>query len=153
YLRKQDTNKAAQMFDEAERLNKAATNNEGLNEVNRQRGILFRNTSEYDKAKAQFQLAYDTSRVMGNEAQQITSLIELSYLASRRGLFSEAENYAQQAVSFAQQKQLENLAAGGLLELGNSFTAKGDYEKAESYYSQAIQFARANKDACAKRWA
>jgi tetratricopeptide (TPR) repeat protein/predicted Ser/Thr protein kinase len=115
YLRKQDTNNAAQMFDEAERLNKAATNNEGLNEVNRQRGVLFRNKSEYDKAKTQFQLALDTSRVMGNEAQQITSLIELSYLASRRGLFSEAENYAQQAVSFAQQKQLENLTAGGLL--------------------------------------
>jgi tetratricopeptide (TPR) repeat protein/predicted Ser/Thr protein kinase len=145
YLRKQDTNNAAQMFDEAERLNKAATNNEGLNEVNRQRGVLFRNKSEYDKAKTQFQLALDTSRVMGNEAQQITSLIELSYLASRRGLFSEAENYAQQAVSFAQQKQLENLTAGGLLELGNAFMAKGDQEKAESYYNQAIQFARANK--------
>lgn len=145
YLRKQDTNNAAQMFDEAERLNKAASNNEGLNEVNRQRGILFRNKSEYDRAKDQFQLAFDASRVMGNEAQQITALIDLSYLASRRGLYSEAENYAQQAVNFAQQKQLENLTAGGLLELGNAFIAKGDLEKAESYYKQAIQFASANK--------
>jgi serine/threonine protein kinase len=145
YLRKQDTNNAGRMFDEAERLNKAASNNEGLNEVNRQRGILFRNQSEYDKARTQFQLALDASRVMGNEAQQITALIDLSFLASRRGLFSEAENYARQAVSFAQQKQLENLTASGLLELGNSFTAKGDYPKAESYYNQAIQFARANK--------
>jgi serine/threonine protein kinase len=145
YLRKQDTNNAARMLDEAERLNKAATNNEGLNEVTRQRGILYRNNSEYDKAKAQFQSALDASRAMGNEAQQITALIDLSFLASRRGLFSEAENYAQQAVDFAQQKQLENLTASGLLELGNSFTAKGDYEKAEYYYNQAIQFARANK--------
>ena len=145
YLRKQDTDNAGRMFDEAERLNKAASNNEGLNEVNRQRGILFRNKSEYDKAKTQFQLALDAARVMGNEAQQITALIDLSFLASRRGLYSEAENYAQQAVSFAQQKQLENLTASGLLELGNSFTAKGDYEKAESYYHQAINFARANK--------
>jgi serine/threonine protein kinase/Tfp pilus assembly protein PilF len=145
YLRKQETDHASRMFDEAERLNKAASNNEGLNEVNRQRGILFRNKSEYDKAKTQFQLALDAARVMGNEAQQITALIDLSFLASRRGLFSEAENYAQQAVSFAQQKQLENLTASGLLELGNSFTAKGDYEKAESYYNQAINFARANK--------
>lgn len=145
YLRKQDTNNAARMFDEAERLNKASSNNEGLNEVNRQRGILFRNKSEYDQAKTQFQLALDASRVMGNEAQQITALIDLSFLASRRGQFAEAENYAQQAVTFAQQKQLENLTSSGLLELGNSFTAKGDFEKAESYYSQAIQFARANK--------
>jgi tetratricopeptide (TPR) repeat protein len=133
------------MFDEAERLYKAGSNNEGLNEVNRQRGVMFRNNGEYDKAKAQFQLSLDASRVMGNEAQQITSLIELSYLASRRGLSSEAENFAQQAVSFAQQKQLENLTASGLLELGNTFLAKGDSGKAESYFNQAIQIARANK--------
>ncbi len=118
YLRKQDTNNAALMFDEAERLNKAATNNEGLNEVNRQRGILFRNQSDYDRAKTQFQLALDASRAMGNEAQQITALIDLSYLASRRGQISEAENYAQQAVSFAQQKQLENLTARRLAGTG-----------------------------------
>src|SRR6185295_10610504 len=80
-----------------------------------------------------------------NEAQQITALIDLSYLHSQRGLFTEAENYATQAVNFAQQKQLENLAAGGLLELGNSFSSKGNDERAEFYFKQAIQFARANK--------
>jgi tetratricopeptide (TPR) repeat protein len=60
-------------------------------------------------------------------------------------LMAEAENYAKQAVSFAQQKQLENLTAGALLELGNTFSGKGDLEKAESYFLQAIQIARANK--------
>ena len=145
YLRKQDKDNAIRMFDEAERLYKAGSNNEGLNEVTRQRGVLFRNNAEYEKAKAQFQSALDASRVMGNEAQQITALMELSYLASRRGLFSEAENYAQQAVSFAQQRQLENLTAGALLELGNTFLAKGDYVKAESYFNRAIQIARSNK--------
>jgi tetratricopeptide (TPR) repeat protein/predicted Ser/Thr protein kinase len=143
--RKNDVNNATKMFDEAERLYKAATNNEGLNEVSRQRGILYRNNGEYERAKAQFQASLDAARVMGNEAQQIISLIDLSYLASKRGQFSDAENYAQQAASFAQQKQLENLTASGLLELGNAFSAKGDYEKAESYFNQAVQFARANK--------
>jgi tetratricopeptide (TPR) repeat protein len=145
YNRKADTKNANAMFDQAERLYQAGTNNEGLNEVLRQRGILFRNNGEYEKAKSQIQKALDASRAMGNEAQQITALIELSFLASRRGLFSEAESYAQQAVSFAQQKKLENLTAGGLLELGNAFLAKGDFAKAEQYFSQAIQFARANK--------
>jgi tetratricopeptide (TPR) repeat protein len=106
---------------------------------------LFRNNGDYENAKTQFQLSLDASRSMGYEAQQITALIELSYLASKRGLFSEAENFAQQAVSFATQKQLENLTASGLLELGNSFMAKGNYQKAESYFSLAIQFARTNK--------
>jgi tetratricopeptide (TPR) repeat protein len=145
YLRKQDKDNAIRMFDQAERLYQAGSNDEGSNEVNRQRGILFRNNAEYDKAKALFQSTLNASRAMGNEAQQITALIDLSYLASRRGLSSEAENYAQQAVSFAQQKQLENLTAGGLLELGNTLLAKGDYAKAESYFNQAIQIARVNK--------
>jgi serine/threonine protein kinase len=145
YNRKGDTKNATAMFDEAERLYLAGSNNEGLNEVFRQRGILFRDAGNYDGAGTQFQQALETSRAIGSEAQQITALIDLSYLASLRGLFSEAENYAQQAVTFAQQKQLENLTAGGLLELGNAFSSKGDLEKAEFYFNQAIQFARANK--------
>jgi tetratricopeptide (TPR) repeat protein len=62
-----------------------------------------------------------------------------------RGEFSESENFAQQAVNFAQQKQLENLAASSLLELGNAYSSKGIDEKAELYYGQAIQLSKANK--------
>ena len=145
YNRKGDTKNANTMFDKAEELYRAGSNNEGLNEVFRQRGILFRINGEYDKAKAQFQQSLDAARAIGNEPQQITALIDLSYLASTRGFISEAENYAQQSVTIAQQKQLENLTAGGLLEIGNAFSAKGDYQKAEHYFNQAIQFARTNK--------
>ena len=145
YQRKQDTNNATAMFDEAEKLYQAGSNEEGKIEVLRQRGILLRDKGQYEEAKAQFQQSLDASRAIGNEAQQITALIDLSYLASTRGQIAESENFAQQAVSFAQQKQLENLAAGGLLELGNSFSTQGDDTKAETYYDRAIQFARANK--------
>ena len=145
YNRKSDVESATKMFDDAERLYRAASNTEGVNEVSRQRGILLRNNGQYEKAKALFQTSLDASRAMGNEAQQIIALIDLSYLASKQGLFSEAESYAQQAANFAQQKQLENLTASGLLELGNAFSSKGDYDKAELYFNQAIQFARANK--------
>ena len=145
YQRKNDSDKATARFEEAERLYRAASNNEGLNEVYRQRGILFRSKGLYDDAKKQFEQSLNAARSLGNEAQQITSLIDLSYLYSSRGMASEAENYAQQAVTIAQQKRLENLAAGGLLEVGNAFSAKGDLSKAEHYFNQAIQFARMNK--------
>lgn len=145
YNRKGDTNNATARFDEAERLYRAGSNNEGLNEVYRQRGILYRLKGQYDEAKKHFQQSLEAARAMGNEAQQITSLIDLSYVNSQRGLVAEAENYAQQAVIIGQQKQLENLTASGLLELGNAFSAKGDVAKAEQYFNQAIQFARANK--------
>jgi serine/threonine protein kinase/Tfp pilus assembly protein PilF len=145
YLRKADPKNASDMFDKAEHLYRVGSNNEGINEVMRQRGILFRDAGRYDDAQSQFQHCLDSARGSGIEAQQITALIELSNLAWTRGQAAEAERYAQQAVTFAQQKQLENLAAGGLIELGNSFSAKRNFEKAESYFNQAIQLARANK--------
>jgi len=145
YNRKGDIDKATANFDDAERLYHADSNNEGLNEVYRQRGLLFKNKGRYEEAKKHFGQALDASRALGNEAQQITVLIDLSNMASARGLVSEAEAYAQEAITIAQQKQLENLTAGGLLELGNAFSAKGDYQKAERYFNQAILYARTNK--------
>ena len=145
YNRKQQTPKAQEMFDRAEQLYRAGSNNEGVNEVLRQRGILFRDKGNYVDAEAQFRQSLEAARAIGNEAQQINALIELSYLSSSKGSISDAENFAQQAVTFAQQKQLENLTAGALLELGNTFSTQGDLKKAEQYFSQAIQFAQANK--------
>ncbi len=145
YYRKQDNDNARKMYEKAEQLYRAASNNEGAAEVLRRRGVLYRRMGRYDDAQAQFQQCLDAARAMGLEAQQISALIDLSYLASVRGQSSEAESYAQQAVTIAQQKKLENLAAAGLLELGNSFQSRQDYEKAEHYFSQAVQLARANK--------
>jgi serine/threonine protein kinase/Tfp pilus assembly protein PilF len=143
--RKQNPQKAAEMFDKAEYLYSAGSNNEGVNEVVHQRGILLRESGKYEEARVQFQRGLDSARALGIDAQQVTALIDLSYLASTRGDTAEAEKYAKDAVAFAQQNQLENFVAGGLLELGNSFMGRGDFPKAEEYFKQAIQFARANK--------
>jgi tetratricopeptide (TPR) repeat protein/predicted Ser/Thr protein kinase len=145
YYRQQEREKALGMLEKAEELYRAASNNEGVNEVLRHRGALYREAGSYNEAQAQFQQCLDAARAMGLEAQQISALIDLSYLASTRGQAAEAESYAQQAVSIAEQKQLDNFAAAGLLELGNSYSAKQDFEKAEHYFNQAIQLARANK--------
>ncbi|HSE31735.1 MAG TPA: tetratricopeptide repeat protein [Pyrinomonadaceae bacterium] len=145
YHRKQDTTKAMANFDKAESLYRAASNNEGVNEVWRQRGILFRNKGNYAQAREQFEKSLEAARTLGNDAQQINALIDLSYLLSMQGQTVEAERFAHEAVRFAQDKKLENLATGGLLELGNSFSGRGDYKKAEEYFKQAIEFAQANK--------
>lgn len=145
YNRQGDRNKALEMYDKAEQLYQAASNNEGVNEVRRARGTAFRAMDRYDDARAQFQQCLDAARTMGLEAQQISALIDLSYLASSRGLGAESENNAQLAVRIAQEKHLENLAAAGLIELGNSYNSRQDYKNAEYYFSQALQLARANK--------
>jgi serine/threonine protein kinase/Tfp pilus assembly protein PilF len=145
YLRKTDMKNASEMFDKAEYLYRVGSNNEGINEVIRQRGILLRDSGRYEEARKQFQQNLDSARGSGLEAQQIIALTDLAFLASTQGQTAEAENYAQQAVTFAQQKQLENLAAGGLVELGNAYSAKRDYVNAEKYFVQAKDLARVNK--------
>ncbi|HEY8410676.1 MAG TPA: tetratricopeptide repeat protein [Pyrinomonadaceae bacterium] len=145
YNRQRDRENALKMYDKAEQLYHAASNNEGVNEVLRNRGALYRAMGRYDEARAQFQQCLDAARAMGTEAQQISALIDLSYLATTRGEPAEAENFAQQAVTIAQQKHLENFAASGLLEVGNSYSTKQDFKTAEQYFNQAIALARANK--------
>ena len=145
YNRKQDTAKATEFFDKAEQLYAAESNSEGVNEVRRQRGILFRDKGKYDEARAQFQQSLDAARALGNDAQQINALIELSNLSSTQGLIGEAQATAQQAVDFAQEKHLEQLAGAGLLALGNSFQDRGDYADAEKYYKRSIEFSRISK--------
>lgn len=145
YNRQRDRDNALKMYDKAEQLYRAASNNEGVNEVMRNRGVLYRIAGRYDEARAQFQQCLDASRAMGTEAQQISALIDMSYLASTRGDAAESENLAQQAVTIAEQKHLENLAASGLLEIGNSYSTKQDFKNAEHYFNQAIQLAHANK--------
>ena len=121
YDRKQDVAKATEFFDKAEQLYTVETNNEGVNEVRRQRGIMFRDQGKYDLAREQFERSLEAARTLGNDAQQISALIELSFLLSTRGSISESADFAGQAVSLAQDRHLENLAAGGLLELGKLF--------------------------------
>ncbi|HEX6284335.1 MAG TPA: tetratricopeptide repeat protein [Pyrinomonadaceae bacterium] len=146
YNRNQKREEALKMYDQAELLYRAASNNEGVNEVMRRRGVVYRLQAKYDKAREQFQQSLEAARAMGLEAQQISALIDLSYLAFVSGQqTADAENYAQLAVTIAQNKQLENFAAAGLNELGLSNYFKGDYQKAEHFFSQAVQLARANK--------
>jgi len=145
YNRKQDTAKATEFFDKAEQLYTAETNNEGVNEVRRQRGILYREKGRYEEAEQQFDQSLQAARALGNQAQQIGSLIELSTLFSVQGKTAEALDQAQQAVAIAQERNLESLAAGGLIELGNSFHDRGDTADAEKYYLQAVDLARTAK--------
>jgi len=135
---------ASAAFDKADAIFKALGNPEGVAEVFRQRGVLFRGLGKFAEARAQFQQALDTARATGNEAQQVISLIELANLSFTEGNTAQAQEYAHQAVEFGRQRRLENLTTGGLIELGNSFSARGDYAEAEKYYKEAIDLARAN---------
>ena len=143
YSRKQDVASASAAFDKAETLFKALGNAEGVGEILRQRGKLFRGVGKYSEAKALFEQALETARATGNESQQVLSLIELANLAFNEGFSKDAQNFATEAVDFAKQRHLENLTAGGLIELGLSFSSSGDYPQAERYFKEAIELSSA----------
>lgn len=144
YSRKLDVASASSVFDKADALFKALGNAEGVAEVFRERGVLFRGLGKFAEAKSQFQQALDTARATGNEPQQVLFLIELANLAFTEGSTTQAQEYARQAVEFAKQRRLENLTTGGLIALGNAFAGRGDYVEAENYFKEAIELARAN---------
>ncbi len=145
YSRRRDLASASSVFDKAEALFKALGNVEGVAEVLRQRGILFKGLEKFDQAQEQLQKALNTARAADNQPQQVLSLLELSNLAFTKGSFEQAKDFATQAIAVAQPLRLENLVTGGLIDLGNALMGHGDYVEAEGYFRQAMDFARLNK--------
>jgi serine/threonine protein kinase len=145
YGRRQDVQNATAAFDKAESLYKIVGNAEGLAAVYHRRGILFRASRKLPEARTQFERALEIARTSGNEAQQINTLLELSYQSSQEGNTSQIEDYARQALDLARQRGLENLAALGLLNLGNAPMLTSNYKAAEDYFKQALDLAQRNK--------
>jgi eukaryotic-like serine/threonine-protein kinase len=145
YARKLDMASASSVFDKAEGLFRALDNVEGLAEVFRQRGILFRGLSKFEDAQAAFQHSLEIARASANESQQVFVLLELSFLAFNEGAIDKTQQYANEAIEYAQQRGLENLATSGLINLGLAFSAKSNYAEAEKFLKQALEFARRNK--------
>lgn len=145
YSRKQDGATANAAFDKALELFTASNNVEGAAEVYRQRGLLLRRSGKFADAGVQFQRELDSARILGNESQQVTALLDLSGLAFSEGDTVKAKDFANQAIKLAQEHQLESLVSVALWNLGNSFYGQGDYQEAEKYFKQAIDSARAAK--------
>ena len=145
YSRRQESASAKSSFDKAEALFKTLSNMEGVAEVLRQRGILFRSAASFPEARAQFQQSMETARTIGSEVQEINALLELSNLSFREGDSKQAQTFAIQAINLAQQRGLENYAIGAEIDLGLSLLSRGQFADAEKYFKQAIDSARQNK--------
>ncbi len=145
YSRQQQVASAAAAFDKAESLFKALGNTEGVSEVFRQRGVLFRTAGKFQDARAQFQQSLESARAIGNDIQQVRALFELSNLSFVEGDTKKAKELANEGISMAQQRHLENYATAGLLDLGIGMLGGGDYVEAEKTFKQALDSARLNK--------
>jgi tetratricopeptide (TPR) repeat protein/predicted Ser/Thr protein kinase len=142
YSRRQESASARSSFDKAEVLFKTLTNMEGVAEVFRQRGLLFRTAGNLPDAKTQFQQSLETSRTIGSKAQQINALIDLSNVAFREGNSDQAQSLALQAIDLARTEKLDNYAIGAEIDFGLALLGRGLFSEAEKYYKSAIESAR-----------
>lgn len=145
YGRQQKIAEAMAAFDKAQVLYEALSNIEGQANVCYERGQLLISTGKLADAAAQLQRAFELADASGNAAQKINALLQLSRLAYIQGTPSKAEQYATDAINFAQQRGLDDLLALGLDTLGYAFFVKGDYVEAEKNYKQAREFAKRNR--------
>ncbi len=145
YGRQQNNPAALSAFDKAQALYTALSHVEGQASVFYERGQLFITTGKLADAGGQLERALDLANAGGNESQKIYTLLQLSRLAYSQNAPDKAQQYATEAINFAQQHGLNDLLALGLNELGYALFVAGKYEEAEKNYNQARDFARRNK--------
>jgi serine/threonine protein kinase/Tfp pilus assembly protein PilF len=146
YARQMDQTNAIAAFATADTLYQASGNYEGKAEVEFQRGFLFDQTGQFDKAREHLQLALNLARTTGNDYQQVKTLLKLGDLEIEKGELSNGRQIMLEALNLSQAKGIDNLTTRGLIDVGNTFLAEANYAEAEKYFKQSFDLARRHKD-------
>ena len=144
YGRKQDSERAKEAFDRAEKTYQDSSNLEGVAEVLLQRGAMFNKINSVESARGNLEKAREIAVQTNNKSQQIRAQLQLSlvYIETDAG---RARQMTVEAVNLAQTNSLRNLAVNGIIDLGYTFVSRGEYEEAGKYFKQALEFAQADK--------
>jgi serine/threonine protein kinase/Tfp pilus assembly protein PilF len=142
YIRKQDVASASAALDKADTIFEDSGNIEGHTEVLYRRGVLLRDSGKLTEARAQFEKALEIASANGNDSQKVNTLLELSRLSYIEGSPAREQQYAKEAIDFAQQQGVEVLAMRGLNELGLALQAGGDYDGAAEQFQKSLEMAR-----------
>ena len=105
-------------FDEAERLYQVSAGVEGQTETLLRRGGFLDGIGELTDAKSVLERAKKLADTIPNQYQSIRADIRLSSVVASQGKPLESERLAAGAVKLALEKDLQALAADGLIELG-----------------------------------
>jgi serine/threonine protein kinase/Tfp pilus assembly protein PilF len=145
YGRRGDPKNAEAAFNEAEKLYKVMSNNEGRAEVFYQRGALFARTGKPAEAKAQLENVLEILKDVDNNYQRVRTQLQLSLVARDEGNLDRAKELATEAIQLAQTSNLKNVATQGLIDLGLALMSRGDFDESGKYFRQALDMARQDK--------
>lgn len=145
YGRRQDP-KADEAFNEAERIYKIMSNQEGAAEALYQRGALLAKMKRLPEAKARLEDALRLAQnLYDNKYQLVKTQLQLSSVYYNEGDTEHAKKVATEAIELAQKSRIQNLATNGLIDLGYTFLSRGEFNEAGKYFQQALDFAQRDK--------
>lgn len=114
-------------------------------------GQYYESTSDYDQAQTAFEKALESYREEGNIAGQARCLTQLGVVARRRGDYTRAGEWLEQALHLLQ-GELSGTVEGAqvyvrvLNEQGMVYVQQGSYSEAENLFGQALQVSRVNRN-------
>ncbi len=133
---------ANQSFQRAEKLFTAEMNQEGLAELDYNRGYAAEDAGNLTEAKQYLERSLDEAKKIPSVQLQIRTLAELSSVAYRTGAYPQAEQYAQQSIRLARENQLDAWAADGLVRLANAEIHEAKLQLAEDTLQEAFRLVR-----------
>ena len=139
------TAEANAAYAKAEGLYHAASNLEGLAEIDLQRGSNANTQLRLNEARADLNRSLQTAKAIPSLQLEIRCLNRLSvteYLANNS---DKSVQLANQAVELAQANGLDYWAIDALTRIGGAYLSRGDYAKAGPQFEQALSLAERNK--------
>ena len=128
-------NKAYELFDTSGGI-------EGMAEVSLQRAVLLGQVGKTNEAHDELVKALDKSNALDNKDKAVRVLLNLSNNELVAGHPGPAEQYSSQAITLAQQNNMENLTIQGIIDIANTHFIRGQFTEAEAGYQQALRLAQ-----------
>ena len=142
---------ADRAFERAQTLLSAEMNQEGLADLDFERGYALNDGGDPVAAEPYLQKALLEARAIPSIQLEIRALTQLSSAAYSSGIsdhnaqaakYAQAVEYAQDAIDLAESNQLNAWAAYGYVRLANAEIVQGHLQKAEDHVRQALQLSR-----------
>ena len=140
---------ANQAFDRAEHIFTSKGNQEGLANLNYERGYAANESGDSAAAERFLNKSLDQAKLISSVQLEIRDWNQLSSVACASGHYEEAASLAQQAIHSAQDNQLESWAASGYARLAMARVVEGSqhYQEAENAVDEALLLAGQSRQA------
>ncbi len=133
---------AEQAFQRTQQLLSTEMNQEGLAELDYERGYAANVAGNPALAEKYLDKALEEAKAIPSVQLQIRTLTQLSSAAYNSDRYEQAVKQAQDAIHLAQSNQLDAWAANGYVRLANAELRQEHLQKAEDAVQEAIQLSR-----------